>query len=735
MEFAKKDSTHVIVVRRNPEQKEQHRRSRNAALGSLGAFGGSIGAAVVGTKHQAEGIHHAMAAERISDATPRAAKTARAMKMMNSGNKWVKASNVALGGSALLAGKSIYHNAKATPRTRVIHKANNAQKKKLRRKSELQETGAIGAVSGGVMSGYYGAKELGAAGRARQAGFKHADKAAKMEAKSNSVRYGQASNTVRETPPKRPTPTTSTSTELAVRKPDQHRTWAANADSDRAKATRNIGAKFGEAEHAFKAGKRLRRSGLLMSGAGLAGIGAGVELQRRSIKNKKMAISKYETPRQKSEKRKGHAYTAAGAAGLIGGSVGGFHAEDLAASGQHHQTTGRLHHIAGNAKEGAKRISQGNKLMRHANKVAIGSLIASGAGVGLAVKGAHHYRQSRPQFGVHQGKLVQKSLVSKADLERRSWAELSKSLVEVQEPGKTKKRRGAEAGGATAAVLGGTAYVGSIPIKNKAGALASQSEAAAKEAGGISRKRSKNPNDYIHTVRGGGEPKTGTLPDSPPSSPKHGREWAKNRANWHAASAAADRATQARATKVGRIGLGVAALGAGGYGYAKHRQSRKKEFGKALTKEQAEERKGPQLPKNPLVTGGIGAGALGTAVFGGSRVPYHAQMNRMKKHEGLSTTAWKQSTNLHQFGQKAAKDAMKPSGKSTGWDAKTYFQASNAEKAKAAEHSIKSTNARAKAIKTARVGRKGLIAAAGGATAAGIGMAYDKHQKRKAAMA
>ena len=614
MEFAKKDSTNVIVVRRNPEQKEQHRRGRNAALGSVGALGGSIGAAVVGTGHHARAMDTAMAADRTSDAGVKATKTARALKMAHTGNKWVKASNIALGGSALLAGKSIYHQSKATPRTRVIHKANTTQKKKLRRKSELQETGAIGAVSGGGMAAFYGAKELGAAGRARKAGFERTKEAAGMEAKSNSVRYGPASNTARATPPKGPSPTTSTSTEVAIRKPDQHRTWAANADSDRAKATRAIGSKFEHAEQAFKSGKRLRRSGLLMGGAGLAGIGAGVELQRRSVKNKKMAISK-------------------------------------------------------------------------------------------------------------------------GDLQRRSWAVLNKALVEVQKPGKTKKQRGVEAGGATAAVLGGTAYAGSIPIKNKAGSLASQSEAAAKEAGGIARKRSKNPNDYIHTVRGGGEPKTGTLPDSPPVNPKHGREWAKQRAHWHSVSAAADRATQARATKVGRVGLGVAALGAGSYGYSKHRQSRKKEFGKALTKEQAEERKGPQLPKNPLVTGGIGTAALGSGVFAGSRVPYHIQTNQSKKHEGLSTTAWRQSKNLHQFGQKAAKDAMKPSGKSTGWDAKTYFQASNAEKAKATEHSVKSTAARAKAIKTARIGRKGLIAAAGGATATGIGMAYDKRQKRKAAMA
>lgn len=329
-------------------------------------------------------------------------------------------------------------------------------------------------------------------------------------------------------------------------------------------------------------------------------------------------------------------------------------------------------------------------------------------------------------------------LVSQADGQRRAWDQVNKALVEVQKPGKTKNQRAAEAGGATAAVLGGTAYAGSIPVKNKAARLAGESEAVVREAEKIKRKRSSNVLDYVHTIRGGGEPKTGGAADSPPRTPKHGREWAKHRANFHRASAAADRATQAKATTVGRIGLGVAVAGAGGYGYAKHRQSRKKEFGKALTKEQAEERKGPQLPKNPVVTGGLGTAALGSTLFAGSRIPYHARMHEMRTSQVASTDAKRQAQHNRDWGDKALKESYRRKSRKMPGPARgasSYFKAGEEAEAKSNLLSTKSTTARAKAIKTASIGRKGLYAAVGGGAAAGAGLAYDKYKKRKEARA
>jgi len=314
----------------------------------------------------------------------------------------------------------------------------------------------------------------------------------------------------------------------------------------------------------------------------------------------------------------------------------------------------------------------------------------------------------------------------------RHKQKVNKALVATDRPGKTKKQRAIEATTATAGVGGAATYAAAIPAKNISARLARESTAAADEATAITRLRGdRNLSRYVPKVRSGGEPRTGHIAE-PPSSAKQGRAQAAARASYSRAEAGVHNLSRAKATKVGRAGLGVAALGAGGYGYARHRAKRKREFGKALTKEQKEERKGPQLPKNPVVTGGAGVGAAGTALFAGSRVPYHIQRHRSRAAEGVSTAAWKEAKEHRAIGDAAMKGMHKRNSTKSGWDAASSYRKGQDALTRAHEFSAKSTNTKASAIKIANVGRKGLIGAIAGGAAVGGGLAYDKHKARKA---
>lgn len=619
MEFAKKDNDGVIVIRRTPEQKEHRRKSFGSYAGGAAALGGSF--ALGGGE-----LHNRIGAQTDVNHARRAATDESAVKHLASAGKRLKrakkfgiASNVALGGAALLTTKGIYHEAKSTPKMRVIHKASNAQKKKLRQKSDLQEAGAIGALSGGGMAAYYGAKELGAAGRARRYGFEQAGEAAAKEAQSNPGRYSQArTDTFRVTPPKA---AQSSSKEVAVRRPEhEHRTWAAHPDSDHAKATRTAAAQFEHAGEAFKAGKRLRSRGLLLGGAGVAGIGGAVELQRRSIKN-------------------------------------------------------------------------------------------------------------------------QKKVLSKADEQRRVWAEVNKALHPIEGFQQTPEKQKKEAAigiGATTAVAGGVTTGAAHDVARRAGIQAVKADKNAAAA----------TDEAAQHARWGG----GT--QQPPgtqykrristrsyrtSGKKYHRgraQTALNEAKSYASWGDAQRQTVKRARRAGKVGIGLAAAGTGAAAYGYHRKTqRKREFGKASVSKADEKERKPLSQQNPLVVGGTGTAAAGGALFAGSRVPYHIQRHRSRVAEGVSTEAWRQKANSDQFGQKAKKEAMKPSGKSTGWDAARHFNDARASEEKAKLFSTKSTSAKAGAIKIASVGRKGLIGVLGGGAVAGAGLAYSKHKERKAARA
>jgi hypothetical protein len=285
-------------------------------------------------------------------------------------------------------------------------------------------------------------------------------------------------------------------------------------------------------------------------------------------------------------------------------------------------------------------------------------------------------------------------LVSKADLARSQWADVSKNLVEFQNPGRSKKQRAAEAAGATVATGGATAAVGGLLSRRRALGLAGKSEEAIKQP------RMQMVARAEHTARAG-----------------------------------AERLHAARAGKASKIGAGVTAVGLGGLAYSQRGKRKKVEFGKALTKKEREDRKGPQLPKNPVVTGGLGLGAAGAGLFGATRPVYWNQRKKSVAAEGVSTAAWKEAKGHNEAGQAAQKLSQKRKSTTSPGDALRHFAAHDEALGRAQKYSTMSTDAKAGALKTAKLGRKGLIGAVGGATAVGAGLGYDKYQKRKARQA
>jgi hypothetical protein len=713
MEFAKAD---LVYVKRSPEQREHRRRGNNAALGSLGALGGSFGLAGVNARQRTAARSHLASAGRATSEMEGLKHVASATKKLKGAKKTAIASNLALGGSALLAGKSIYHSAKSTPQ--VVHKASRAERKKLKAKSDWQEAGAIGAVSGGGMGAYYGAKELGAAGRARASGFKHAAEGAEAEAKANPKQYGTHYTARPDTPPK--APYVSSSKEVEVHKPT--RTYQAFTHEKRAQGVREAGAKYAKAGEHFAAGKRLRSKGMLLGGAGLAGIGGAVELERRSIQNRKKAtVSKADRKRHQAADIGTSGLAGAGAAVAGGGFAAQKHANTLADAADAGIRQPRNNMIARAEFTAAKGAHQA-----HAARAGKAGKVGAGvAAVGLGGLGLSKISQRK-----------KKGMVSKADRQRAYW-EFTKALSPIegykQIPEK-KKREGYIAGGGIGAVVGGTTAVAAHDSARRAGHEAVKAETqgtayareAAKHSGYVKHGGGPAPDADWKLAHANAGRTAGSKKNYHANKAAQAAEGAKSNLSW----AAHQRGAAKRAKLTGKIGIGVGAAGVGTAAYGYHRkQRRKREFGKALVSKDEKERKGP---RNPLVTGGLTTAGVGGAVFAGSRVPYHMERARSKKAETASTDAWRQSKNFRSFGDAAMKEAKKPSGTKTGWDAKKLYQEGHAAYDKAKKLSTESTSAKGNAIKIARVGRKGLIGVAGGLTAAGVGGAYTHHRKRTA---